>query len=212
MSDTTSAVADAPAIKTTPPAGAQDASTATATAAATTPAAETAGQPATTTDKGTVATPPGPPEKYELTVADEGVITAEGLKAFEDEVRALGLSNEAAQAYLDRRIDGFFATVEADRKALEAHPVYGGANLPIVQKHANQALDRFAPVGTPHGDGIRALLRESGRGDAWPIVAFLSEIGKAAQEDRPPTGGDGTPAAPPVRLADAMYAGSTSKQ
>jgi len=210
MSETATAVAEQPAPETTQTAG-EIAAAAAAAAAATTAAAETATQTETTPATETAAPASGPPEKYALTVPVEGIVSAEGVQAFAEEARALGLTNAQAQASLERRIDGFLAQSDADLAALTADPTYGGAKLAETQKFAESALNRFAPKGTPHGDGLRSLLRESGRGNALGIVAFMAAIGKAMAEDRPVGGGDGRTSDAPVRLADAMYAGSTSK-
>jgi hypothetical protein len=153
----------------------------------------------------------GPPEQYALTNPDESIVSAERLAAFEQEARDLGLTNAQAQAHLDRRVMAVMA--EADRLLAEttADPTWGGANLPQTQKFAEAALNRFAPAGTPEGDGLRVMLRNSGYGDALPIVALFARIGKAMAEDRPLAGGQGIASDAPVRLADAMYANSTSK-
>jgi len=194
----------------TPAAGVQPG--VTPAAAGTETPAVAAGQPEATPEAGTPAPVAGPPETYALTVADDGVVTAEGLKAFEEEARTLGLTNEAAQAHLNRRIDAFYAQSDADIAAVEADPTYGGAKLAETQRLAESALNRFAPKGTTHGDAIRDLLRGSGRGNALPIVAFMAEIGRAAQEDRPVTGGNNVPAEKPKSDAEVFYPPETAAQ
>src|SRR3990167_6221180 len=147
MSDTATAVAEKPATETTQATGVETASAAPA-AAATTVAAETATQTETKPATDTAATKSGPPDKYALVVPVEDVIPAEGLTAFEADARADGLTQEQAQARLNRFVDGFLAQSDADRQALDADPTYGGAKLAETQKLAGAALNRVAKKGT----------------------------------------------------------------
>lgn len=212
MAETAAATAEAVAPETTKPAG-ETTAAAESAAASTTVAAEAATQTDTDAPAGTEQPASGPPETYALEVPEGGPVSAEGLKAFEAEARLLGLTNAQAQAHLDRQLDAFQAQAEADLAATKADPVYGGAKLAETQRHAAAAYKRFAPEGTPHGDALRALLRDSGRGNALAVVAFFASIGKAMAEDRPIGGGHGQAGGEDtVRLADRMYANTTSKR
>lgn len=190
------------------------ASTGTTDAAAETKAAETTAAETTTTTETTAETKAstdtqtqnaGAPEKYALTLPDDAGFDAAALTGFEADARLDGLTNKQAQARLDRTLSAEASRREALTAELKADPTYGGDKLAVTQKHASAVLDKFAPVGTPHGDRFRALLRVAG--DDVSIAAVLTTIGKAMAEDRLPDAARGVVQVPAkkVSASEAFY-------
>jgi hypothetical protein len=172
------------------------------------PAESTAGQSDTKPPAGTPQPASGPPETYALALPEGVQWPAESLKAFEDEARADGLSNEAAQARLVRQMDTFYAQVDRDVEAVKAHPTLGGDHLPQTERLANAGLDWLAPKDTPEGRELRALLQASGRSQSVAIVSALMRLGQERAEDRPPTGGGGKPPEKPKTVSETFYNGN----
>lgn len=124
------------------------------------------------------------PEKYALTLPENGHLDAHDLTAIETIARQQGWTNEEAQ----QRVNDHAAAVAAQSahftEQTKADPVYGGAKLPDTLKHAGLALDKLRPAGTPRGDAFRALLDKSGYGNHPEVVSLLADLGSAMAEDK----------------------------
>ena len=82
-----------------------------------------------------------------------------------------------------------------------ADPDYGGDRIADSRKHANAALDRLRPLGTPRGDAFRALLGRTGYNNHLEVVSLLADIGRLMAEDSPTSfvrGSDGRIAVDPA--------------
>jgi hypothetical protein len=154
----------------------------------------------------------GAPEAYDVKVpaalAEQGMaFDKEVFDLVEPELRALNLSNDAAQAlvaaYAEKVIPALQARsekgateqLEADsakvRKewadAARADPEIGGANFDKTVDACAQVWDKF---GIKPGVGIRQLLNDSGIGNHPDMLRFLSRVASVTGEGRF-VGGDG---------------------
>jgi hypothetical protein len=165
------------------------------------PAAKAAGDAGTTT----------PPVKYTLAVPKgaEGYIDTSDLKALEKDAREAGLTNEQAQAAVDRYADTMAAKSKEFREETAANDVWGGDKLADTERLATSVMDRFAPTGDPLNDRLRMHLAKSGLGNELSVVSFLARIGKAMAEDRP-AGGSGGGGKQEVDAATKLYGAEKS--
>lgn len=130
------------------------------------------------------------PEKYELKVPEGALVDVARLERL---ARANKFSNEAAQSALE--IANALAIEQANEylEETKADKTYGGEKLAESQQLAAAGLDKIAPKGTPHGDGLRALL-QSGVGNNLYVMAALATVGRMTKEDGAvegaPSGGD----------------------
>lgn len=176
---------------TTAAATTTDATAATATAAAASTQDTAAGATTTgTTDAAQAATAP---ETYELTVPDGAPFDDADIAAIAAEAKALGITNDQAQALVGARAQQL-ATYRAElRTQLEADPDLGGANLPMTEVHARAGRDYLFPKGTKGSDLVLAWFDKTGLGNHPEFVRAMTRIGKSLAEDRPNTGGGASP-------------------
>lgn len=147
------------------------------------------------------------PDKYELALPKDGLIDATDQAQIEELARENNLPNDVAQSMLETTNAMLVKQSDAWRKELEADKTYGGAKLAETQQLANAALDKVAPKGTPHGDGLRRLLTR-GVGNNLYVMATLASIGRLMKEDGPV---DGAPAAGDTKkksAAEILYPNS----
>lgn len=183
-----------PAGSSTPPAATPPA--ATPPASGTPPAAGSqppaAGGAPSNTPPPAQAQPPARvvPERYDLKVPeaardyldDSDVATISAL------AKQYQLTNEEAQAELEKHADRIAQQSATFRTALEADPHLGGDKLVETQRLGNLVLDRYAPAADPLGKELRQVLVKSGFGNHKAVVAFLAKIGRAMAEDSPSAG------------------------
>lgn len=148
-----------------------------------------------------------PPEKYELK-APEGVELDPGhVDKIASFAREQGLSQEVAQAILQRDAEFIKAAndqqqqaIEERRqewvKALRSDQVYGGHNYDRTVELANSVIERFAPEGFVENLGILK--------DHDGFMKFLANIGKATKEDKL-VGGTKPPAKDEKTYAQKWY-------
>ena len=133
----------------------------------------------------------GPPEKYDLK-APEGVTFApESLAAFEKEAKALKMTQEDAQAYLNARFESVKAEREAGEKAqveafkatnegwineLKADPDFGGANFEKSQGRINAVRDKYGNEAT------KELFEQIGNHPG--LCKMLAAMGADLEQDR----------------------------
>jgi hypothetical protein len=165
--------------------------------------------PADGTPPTAAETPAGPPAKYALVVPpnSETWLDATDITTLEGRAKTLGWSNEQAQRALEMTAQQRQAESRAFRDQIEADPEYGGDHLGETQTHANLALDRVRPAGTPRGDAIRQLLTKIGYGNHPEVVSLLADLGKLMAEDQPAHGAPGR--GTPRDAAAVLYGGST---
>jgi hypothetical protein len=138
---------------------------------------------------------PNAPDAYELKLPEGATLADDDRAAFEQLCRELDLSQDTAQALLERQLDAqrqareaAFAEMQSVQDAWRAAQArdkeFGGQALDANLATAVKALSRF---GTPE---LVQLLNESRLGDHPEVVRAFYRIGKALEEDRftPPAG------------------------
>ena len=103
------------------------------------------------------------PEKYDLKPPEGVTFAPESLAAFEKEAKALKMTQEDAQAYLNARFESVKAEREASEKAqveafkatnegwineLKADPDFGGANFEKSQSRINAVREKYGNEAT----------------------------------------------------------------
>ena len=159
--------------------------------------AEGEGKPAAKAD--------GAPESYEFTIPEGSNVDEAGIKAFSEFAREANLSQEAAQALMDKlapamaqRQAEVIESVKAEWIAsTKADAEFGGDKLAENLGVAKKALETFG------SDALRQLLNETGLGNHPEIIRAFYRAGKAISEDRLVVGGGGV--AGPQTLADRLY-------
>lgn len=129
------------------------------------------------------ANQPKPPDKYTLKLPDETRLEAEDLTQFEVYARENGMTNDQAQAALEKHHEAIEAQAVRFYEMAKADKDYGGEKLEQSTKHATALLDRVRPKGTPRGDAFRGLLKRTGYGNHPEILAFMADLGKMTDED-----------------------------
>lgn len=125
----------------------------------------------------------GAPEKYELTIPDDGILDERDRSAIEAYARANGLSNDDAQALLEEHAGQLRTQSETWLAETKKDKTYGGEKLAETQKLARSAIDRIRPEGHPRRDAFRALLNKGGIMNHIEVVSFLADLGRQMGED-----------------------------
>lgn len=127
----------------------------------------------------------GAPEQYEFTPPEGKEFSPEVIGAFSDVARELNLTNEQAQAAIDKLAPAFAAReAQAMEQAREAwageassDKEFGGEKFTENLSVAKKAVDAFA---SPE---LRALLEETGLGNHPEVIRVFYRAGKAISED-----------------------------
>lgn len=157
------------------------------------------------------------PEVYEF-VTPEGVeLDKEALGKFEELARSLNLSQEKAQPFVDLAISMMDkwseqliaaneAAREANRKAIQNDPEFGGDKLASNLAVARKAFDLVA-----HVPGFKEVLDKDGFGDHPAVIKAFWHIGQLVSEDR--FVGSGTAGSKqPKSLIEKIYDGAGAKR
>ncbi|HAZ61026.1 MAG TPA: hypothetical protein DCY89_05570 [Gammaproteobacteria bacterium] len=144
------------------------------------------------------------PEAYEFKAPEGKEYDPEVLSTFSSAARDAGLSQEAAQALLEKVAPALDARqqalVDAARETwaeeTRASAEFGGAKLEENLAVAKRALDQF---GTP---AFKQMLNETGIGNHPEVVGLFVRMGRAISEDAVLTG---KPAAQPKTAAQVLY-------
>lgn len=147
----------------------------------------------------------GAPESYKFTIPEGSNVDEAGIKAFSEFAREANLSQEAAQALMDklapamaqRQAEVIEATKAEWIASTKADAEFGGDKLAENLGVAKKALETFG------SDALRQLLNETGLGNHPEIIRAFYRAGKAISEDRLVVGGGGV--AGPQTLADRLY-------
>ena len=203
----------------------------TAPAAPVTPAAPVVTPPATTsTDAAlkTIAPPPAVkadaavavqpvkvPDKYELKLPDGSLLDTQAVEKIAAYAKGRGLSNEEAQAYLERQDEAVESYVESQKTSHEARAKawveelktdkdFGGEAFGKNAELSKRVVDRFFPPE------FKKALDESGMGNYPPLVKGFAAVGRAMSDDQLviPMGQLGGKRSP----EDIFYGGSTKKE
>lgn len=128
---------------------------------------------------------PAVPEKYEFKMPDGVQMDETGINAFSEYAKAQGLTQEAAQAQLEKMAPAMQAAQVARLEkaktdwleAAKADKEYGGDAFSDNLKVADKALNE---LGTPE---LTKLLKSSGLNHHPEIIRLLVKAGKAMSED-----------------------------
>jgi hypothetical protein len=224
MSETKPDAAQAPAQPAGTPAAAPAAAPAapaagkeTATPPATPAAASAEQKPAAEAkpkEEGKKEEPKGPPEKYELTLAEKSPIPAARIEEIAAEAKAKGLSNEAAQELLAREEGAVLADRAREVAALEARkaewinevkndPEMGGENANKTAELANRVIEKHA------SPKLKEIFNSTGMGNFPEFVRFCASVGKQFGEGEILPSGGG--AAQELSHKEALFGGSVKK-
>lgn len=129
------------------------------------------------------------PEKYEFKLPEGSKLDAKHQEALTAFAKARGLSQEDAQALLERdnlalkaqveKVDADYkGFVDGLRKQSEADPEIGGPRLNESVEKAGRVLGRFDPAGK-----VKQVLDESGYGNHPEVIRFLNKIFASMKED-----------------------------
>lgn len=147
----------------------------------------------------------GAPEKYDIKPPEGVSMDETGMEAFAGFARDQGLTNEAAQAFLDklgpvmtqRHADQIAAVQQQWHDASKNDKEFGGPKFAENLAVAQRALDKF---GSPE---LTQFLVDSGLGKHPEIIRAFHKVGLAVSEDSLVTGqGSG---APQKTMAQRMY-------
>lgn len=158
-------------------------------------------------DDGAKGDEPKVPEKYEFKLPEDHKIDAAAVEAFSEFAKDAGLTQEAAQALMDKLAPAMQArqtqAVETAKATWatesKADKEFGGdafnENLAVAKK----AIDAF---GSPE---LRTLLNESGLGNHPEIIRAFYRAGKSISEDRLVPSGSGIKSAGAKDPAKSLY-------
>ena len=129
------------------------------------------------------------PEKYDLKLKEGSNISAKHLEKISAFAKAKGLSNEDAQALVDRDQENFseftsaqMAEVQKEKDKwlpeAQADTEIGGENFSKNVELAKRVLDK---VGS---DGLRKFLNDTGFGNHPEVVRVFYRLGKMMTEDQ----------------------------
>jgi hypothetical protein len=128
------------------------------------------------------------PEKYELTLPENGRLEASDLEVVAAEAKALGLTQAQAQQLVTTRATALTALSDQFLTDLKADPELGGAHFDTTVKHALAGRDWLFPPGSEEAALVTAWFEKTGLGNHKAFVRALARVGKARAEDRPVSG------------------------
>jgi hypothetical protein len=139
------------------------------------------------------------PEKYDLKLPEGSQLDGSVVERIAAEAKQQGLSNEQAQAILEREnkavatfVEGqksqMQVKVEAWKNEVQVDKELGGNELPKNLEHAKRVVDKYA------SPAFKQILNETGLGNHPELVRVFARIGKEMAEDSlvlPGTSGTG---------------------
>lgn len=129
------------------------------------------------------------PETYELKLPDASKhLTDADLAIIGAEAKALGLTNDQAQALVQARHDQLSTVGAAFLADAKADPEIGGAHFDQTVKHAIAGRDWLFPPG-PESELIKSWFDRTGLGNHKAFLRAMARIGKARAEDTNVAGG-----------------------
>lgn len=156
------------------------------------------------------------PEKYELVLPKDSKLTAADVERISAEAKERGLSNEDAQALLERDSKTIGSYVESQTAKLietskqwkqdaSVDPEIGGNDFGEKSEVAKRVVSRFATVG------FKKALDESGFGNHPELIRIFYRIGKMMTDDQlvlPNSTTTGTK----KEVADVLYGASSNPE
>ncbi len=157
------------------------------------PAAAGAGAPDAAKGKdtsGKADEKPAAPEKYTLTVPEDGTAYVDDAVKGQIEAmaRSAGWSNDEANAALSEHIETMRALSTTYLAETTADKQYGGEHLDETKKLARLAISKLRPEGHPYRERFVGFLNRFAGENNLNVVAFLADVGRLFAEDQPPVG------------------------
>jgi len=129
------------------------------------------------------------PEKYELKLPDGSPLNAKALDQVASFAKEKGLTQDEAQAILERESAVLASYVDSQKQELaqkqkewvesiKTDKEIGGDGFNKTIEMAKRVVDRFAT------DSLKKALNDSGLGNHPELVRFVARIGKAMSEDQ----------------------------
>jgi len=149
----------------------------------------------------------GVPEKYTLTLPQDGPFAEPDLDTFATEAKALGLTNDQAQRMVDARV-ALVAKASAQFKdQVKADPELGGDHFTETEALARKGRDYLFPEGTADRDVVIGWFERTGLGNHPALVRAFARLGKVMAEDSPSRGalGGGAGTKPKRDPEDVLY-------
>lgn len=151
------------------------------------------------------AAKPKAPEKYALTLPEDGRLDASDLQTIEAIARKEDWTNEEAQAAVDEHLALIAQQSERFLTVTKADKDYGGEKLAETQKLARAVIDRIRPVGHARRDAFVGFLNRGGAGNHIEVVSFLADLGKLMAEDGATGGRGGGGSGKPKTAEEVLY-------
>lgn len=148
---------------------------------------------------------PKAPEKYTLTVPENGSAYVDaGVQAqVEKLARASGWTNEEAQAALNEHVTTMRGLSETYLSETTADAQYGGERLDETKRLARLAIAKVRPEGHPYREPFLKFLNRFAGENNINVVAFLADVGKLFAEDSPAVGKQ--PGGKPKTAEEVLY-------
>lgn len=135
------------------------------------------------------------PDKYDLKPPQGVTLEQSALDEIGASAKALGLSREQAQKFLEHKLSEDKERMEFQKTFLQeqqkswkgeiaAHPTYGGKNLTATAERASRAIARFAPPPVQGQKSFQELLVSSTLGDHPQFLMLMANIGAAMEEGK----------------------------
>ena len=148
------------------------------------------------------------PESYDLAIPEGAQLPESYLDDAATLAKEYGLTQEQAQALVERDaglVQGYHDAVMAKHEAevsgwadaVRNDPELGGDKFTATQEAARAAVARFG------NDDLRTWLNDSGFGNHPMAVRFFAEVGKAIADDKPNL--QGSPPQSPKSAASILY-------
>ncbi len=129
------------------------------------------------------------PERYELKLEENSLLGADDLERIEAVARQQGLSNEDAQAFVDKQQAEVFAIIEKRKEAWHKESSMdkeiGGEKFAENAELAKRAFDRVAP------EGLKAEMDRTGYGNHPLVLKMFVNLGRMMANDKLVQGGAG---------------------
>jgi hypothetical protein len=148
------------------------------------------------------------PEEYDLTLPEGSPFAEADLVGFAAEAKAMGLTNDAAQAMVKARAEQIAQAADRYLTELKADPDMGGDKLEATVAIAAKGRDVLFPPGSEEADLINDWFERTGLGNHKLLVRAFARLGRMVAEDGVKTPGKGADGGKPKKSAAEVLYGS----
>jgi len=155
------------------------------------------------------------PEKYDLRAPTGVALTPELAKHFGERAKALGLTQEQGQKWVDLELGGRQDLRAKLRADLETHKELGGEKLLETEQLATAGIEAFVGDDKELGAFLDQLFADTGYNNHPLLVRGFRRLGQMVAEDKPVRGrtSTGQGAKEPMEQAKSvMYPGKYDKK